>query len=378
MRSSLCQTWVSRSLFAVAVACLTTGVWGGLVKLYSSPVSLNSLNAYWVTFHGALMVCGFFGTFISVQFAATSKHWSTWIAPLLIAATGLMLVLYSTVLSFGLRGSPATLGFSISSAALLIVVVGQSFRSPSNYVTIFSVGVVCWLVGNLLWHWRWELHQLLVWWMGFVTLSIVAWRLQISRCLRPKRWQNVILFLSIMVLVTGLLVSTTQRKSGEPIVGIGMTVIAIWMVWGDIGRYRKHKPGWPKYSATCLLMGYWWLAISGLGLVFHPPLPKYGVVYDSVVHAFFLGFVMTMFFAQAHEIGSHVLNISMRFGRSFYVWAILLQISVLTRIIADIVSKLDLHTAGGIVNATAILMFAVNALVFSISRETSFKLLRST
>lgn len=355
-------------MFAVAIACLTTGVWGGLVRLYSSPFPLNSLNVDWVSFHGALMVCGFFGTFVGVQFATTTKHWATLIAPMLTAAAGLVLVLYSTASSFGLRGSPATLGISISSAALLIVVLGQSLISPSRYVTILSVGVACWLVGNLLWHWRWEIHQLLVWWMAFVTLSIVAWRLHLSRCLRPKRWQHVILFLSMLVLFSGLLISTTERKLGEPIAGTAMTAIAVWMVWGDIGRYRKHNPGWPKFSATCLLMGYFWLAIAGLGLVFHPPIPKYGVVYDSVVHSFFLGFVMTMIFAQVHEIGSRVLNIPMRFGRSLYVWTIVLQVSVVTRIVADIVSQLDLHSAGGIVNAAAILMFALNALVCSILR----------
>lgn len=351
-------------LLMLAMLFLVTGVWGGLVRLMWSPVPLTSFNVNWVSFHGPLMVSGFLGTLIGVERAVAVGRWWAFPGPMLTAAGGLMLIA-------GVLGKPVPVAFVLGSVCLLSVVVAFAARWPSTFLVVMACGNASWLVGNLLWLQRWPIHRVVPWWMGFLLLTIVAERLELSRFLQPNRWQHRLFLTATATFLGGLVVSTLEQKFGEQIAGIGMFALAFWLLRNDIARRTIRQPGLPRFTAACLLSGYVWLAIAGLGLLFHSPLPKYGPVYDSVLHIFFLGFVFAMIFGHAPIIFPAVLNISIPFRRRFYAHVVLLQLSLVLRIVGDTCMMPYLNGWGGLLNAAAIVLFVFSTVTSAASSAFS-------
>jgi hypothetical protein len=127
-----------------------------------------------------------------------------------------------------------------------------------------------------------------------------------------------------------------------------------------------HKPGFPRYSAACLLTGYVWLGVSGLILVATPQLWA-GLTYDAFLHAVLLGFVFSMIFAHALFIVPGI--VGRRVGYSSLAWVplVLLHVSVAARVIGDLLPSQDLRHAAGLLSAIAILLYGV-VLVIGIVR----------
>jgi hypothetical protein len=112
--------------------------------------------------------------------------------------------------------------------------------------------------------------------------------------------------------------------------------------------------------AVCLLSGYAWLGIGGaIAMVTGAARP--GVLYDAMLHAVFLGFVMSMVFAHAPVIFPAVLGRPLDYRPAFYLHAVVLHASVLVRIIGDLFEGLaPLRAWGGLFNAIALLLFLGN------------------
>lgn len=86
-----------------------------------------------------------------------------------------------------------------------------------------------------------------------------------------------------------------------------------------------------------------------------------GLVYDAMLHALFLGFVMSMVFAHAPVIFPAILGVPLPYRPAFYVHLGVLHASLVLRVVGDLVDSLGRWRVwGGLLNAVALLLFLFN------------------
>jgi hypothetical protein len=90
-----------------------------------------------------------------------------------------------------------------------------------------------------------------------------------------------------------------------------------------------------------------------------------GPFYDAVLHAVFVGFVISMIFGHAPIIFPAILGVPVNFHKSFYGHLLLLHFSLVLRIIGDLTTQAEIRRLGGLFNEIAILLF-LGMTVFSI------------
>ncbi len=341
------------ALVALGIVSLLCGIWGGLIRL-SLILPLPSNNANWITFHGALMVCGFLGTVITLERAVgLGKLW-TYAAPLLTGLGALLLVL-------GRLGRPPLLLIAAGSAVFLAVTCRIVRLQRALFTLVMALAAALWLVGNCLWLRGWDINQIVPWWMGFLVLTIVGERLDLSRFQRPSSWSRPLFYLALAAFLSGLLISAFSPAAGERCLGAGLLALAAWLGRFDIARRSVRQPGLPRFMALCLLAGYVWLASAGLLLLRFSPLGL-GLHYDATLHSVFLGFVFSMIFGHAPVIFPSVLGVQPSFRRRFYAHLLLLHLALMLRVGGDLAAWALGRQWGGIGNALAILLFLANTI----------------
>jgi len=351
-------------LLALAMANLVAGVWGGLARLHWSPVPLTTWNVNWVSFHGPLMVCGFLGTVITLERASAVGRWWAYSGPVLTGAGGLWM-------ASGRLGSTPLLLFVFGSALVSATTASYAWRHRSFDLGVMTSGAAAWFVGNVELYFRRPVPHVVVWWIAFLMLTVVAERLELSRFLRPTRRQWRMMVAAIGTFVVGVIARETAPAWGDRVAGAGMIAVAAWLIRYDMARRAIAKPGLPRFMAICLIAGYGWLGIAGGALAFHAPLPDYGGPYDAALHAFFLGFVVSMIFGHAMIILPAVMRIDVPFRRAFYGHLILLHLSVAARIAGDLLLWPRWNGMGGLGASVALALFVLatgGSVVFSFRR----------
>ena len=146
----------------------------------------------------------------------------------------------------------------------------------------------------------------------------------------------------------------------------------LWSLRNDIAwRNIRHKLPLTRYIAWCLAFGFLWLGISGgLSLIFGAQVA--GPRYDAVLHAVFVGFVISMIFGHAPIIFPAILGVPINFQPAFYIHLILLHVSLALRVIADYANMHTLRMWGGLLNEVAILLF-IGMTVYSLRKSVSGK-----
>jgi hypothetical protein len=215
------------------------------------------------------------------------------------------------------------------------------------------------MIGNLLWWFGWPIPHVMAWWGGFLVLTIVGERLELTRLQRPSRWGKGLFFPASGIYLLGLFLSLFSMSAGVCLSGLGLAVLALWLTVFDIARRTVRLEGLPRFTAICLLSGYAWLAFSGLLMLFGSPLNG-GFLYDAAVHALFLGFVVTMIFGHAPIIFPAVMSLPIPFRRAFYLHLILLHGSILLRVASDLSAWMPGRQWGGLLNGIAVGVFLVN------------------
>ena len=122
--------------------------------------------------------------------------------------------------------------------------------------------------------------------------------------------------------------------------------------------------GLPRFSATCILAGYFWMALAGALLLVTPP----GTVsfsYDAVVHAIAVGFILSMIFGHAPIILPAVTGVKVRYSAAAYLPLVILHLSVLLRVAADLIERVDLRAASGPVTIIAFATYAATLIIVS-------------
>ncbi len=321
------------------------GIWGGLVRLgWRWPT-----GATWPGFHGALMVSGFLGTLIGLERAvALDQRW-VYSGPTLVGLSGLWLLA-------GGRLVVGQLGMWIGSILILILFVLLLQRQAILPVWVMAAGTLMWVIGNGLWMFGYLVPKVVLWWIGFLALTIVGERIELARILTLRKRVMHLLYVTLAVYSLGPVVSLVSYAWGVRISGVGLLLMALWLLEYDIARRTVRLGGLPTFAAVCLLTGYVWMALSGLMAINVGGIMA-GPKYDAWLHAFFIGFVFSMIFGHAPIIFPTVLGLPIEYRKGFYVYLILLHVSLVLRIVGDWFGLWTWRRWGGLLDGLAILLF---------------------
>ena len=334
------------------MACLVTGVWGGLLRVPVGGVPLPVEHANWISFHGPLMVCGFLGTLISLERALGLRRGWTFLAPLLAAAGGV-------AVATGMLGRGPRWTLALASAVFAGVTwrILKLQRALSNVV--MALGAVCWLTGNVLWALDLAVAQVVLWWLGFLLLTILGERIELTRFQKPHPASRPWLWSALALLGAGLIVGHVQARWGGVLVALAVAGMAAWLGRFDLAWRTVRQPGLPRFMAICLLSGYVWLLAAGVLIGVRWPQTT-GIWYDAALHAFFVGFVFAMIFGHAPVIFPSVLGLPAHYLPTAYGPLVVLHASLLLRLVSDGLNWPAGRAWGASGNALAIGLFLLN------------------
>ncbi len=336
----------------LAVLALLAGLWAGLLRL---AWTLPLLNPTLPMAHGPLMISGFLGTLIGLERAVglsaifPGRRW-VYAAPALAGVGGLLLI-------FGVSGLAGPLLLTLGSAVFVAAMFSIARFQPQLYTWILALGSLCWLIGNLLWLTGRPVPEVVLWWANYLVLTIVGERLELNRVLRLSRGKQLAFLAGVALLLVGTATATwVDYRMGTMVAGLGMIVLAVWLLAYDIARRTVRKSGLIRFIAAALLAGYFWLGLAGLLALRYGGVTA-GPTYDALLHSIFVGFVMSMIFAHAPIIVPAVTGLAVPFHNGFYLPLALLQLSLVLRVAGDLWAGLIVRQWGGLLNEIAILLF---------------------
>lgn len=336
----------------MAALALLGGLWAGLIRLgWSLPPLALQLPAQ----HGPLMISGFLGTLISLERAvALSQNQNGrrlyYLAPLLAGLGGMALFL---TLPTAVPRSLSTLG----AVGLVLIFVVIIRLQPTTDHIVMGVGALLWLVGNGLWLTGRPLSHVVPWWAGFLVLTIAGERLELARVLLLKQMARVSFLVITGLFLAGLALSLVTLDMGVRLAGLALIALGIWLLRFDIARRTIRQKGLTRYIAACLLPGYVWLVVGGLLWLVYGGQYAAGPIYDALLHTIFLGFVFSMIFGHALVIIPAVLGIQVPYRPLFYLNLVLLHLSLVMRVLSDLLLWLPLRRWGGLLNEVAVILF---------------------
>ncbi len=344
--------WERLPLLGLAIGSLILAAWAGLLRMgWDWPMLFPTLPMN----HGPLMVGGFLGTLISLERAVgVQKPWA-YAGPLLSGVGALLLI----------AGAPTDWGalFMLLGSGVLVAVFAGIVRTvPALYTVTIGLGALLWLVGNGLWLAGWAVPQVVLWWAGFLVLTIAGERLELSRLLRLSRTASLLFGAATALFLAGLLVNLFDYATGVRVAGLGMVALAVWLARYDIAWRRLKVGGQARFVAVCLLSGYVWLAVSGLLALQYGGMTA-GPFYDAILHTLFLGFAFAMIFGHAPIVFPAVLGLPIRYTPWLYSHLILLHITLLLRVGGDLLLWIPGRQWGGLLNGIVLLLFLGNTVL---------------
>ena len=343
------KTDLLNTLFGLLLFCaaqgLLLGLYTGLIRLgMSSPQAFNLGPLT----HGPLMINGFLATLIALERGAALEKMWTYIAPFSFAVSTLLLM-FGAAQSGGyflLLGSVTLVGIMI----YLCVI-----QSVSHHY-IMAGGAISLLIGNLFFIVDSPIFMLIGWWIAFPLLTIFGERLELNRIMRPPKKAVQIFTVLITLWLLSLAGIHFSRNPSWMFGSIILIALAAWLIRYDVARRTIKSVQWTRYSAWSLLLGYGWIIVGGiLGLIYG--LPTAGLLYDAVLHIFFVGFVFSMIFAHASVIIPSLTGRIVPYSNYFYLPLILLHGFLAVRIVGDLLNMHMIRLIGSYGNVVAILLF---------------------
>ena len=338
-------------LLVAAFVSLVLGIWAGLVRAGWPWPTLTT--DFWLA-HGPLMVSGFVGTLIAVERAAAiGRPWG-YAAPALTAAGAFVLV-----------ASPLWVGpllIVLGSAVLAALFAVILSRQPNPSTAAMFLGAAAWVVGNALWLASYpdlDLDSVILWWMAFLVLIIAGERLELSRVLRVPRGATLAFLLLADAFVVGAVWRVFAFGAGDVLAGVALVGLSAWLLRFDIARVQIHQKGLSRFIAAALLPGYVWLGLGGV-FVASSSLAPFPLVYDAMLHAVFLGFVISMIFAHAPIIFPAVLGLPLPYRPWFYAHLVLLHAGLALRIVGDVLTSEPMRQWGALLNGVALVWFLID------------------
>ncbi len=354
-------------IMACGIFVLLAGMWGGLLRMgWAWP----DIGQGAVVYHGALMIGGFLGTLISLERSVALGRLWTYGSPVASALGGLCLLI-------GLPPAVGQVLLLVGSLFLVAVFLWIIYRQPTLFTLTMGLGAAAWAVGNALWLAGYPIPLLVPWWIGFLVLTIVGERLELSRFLPKLPGRHLGFAAAVTPYLLGLVLSVWWLGLGWAVSAVGMLAMALWLLIHDLARQTIRQKKLARFVAACLLSGYFWLAVCGglallevailpvargVGWGWIHSAPVAGLAYDGMLHAVLLGFVFAMIFGHAPIIFPAVLNVRLAYHARFYLHLLLLELAVALRIIADLGGWWDLRQWAGLLAALAIVLFLIQTI----------------
>jgi hypothetical protein len=337
---------------AAGASALLAGLWAGLARLgLALPDGMPAPSE----FHGALMISGFLGTLISLERAVAIGRWWAYAAPALSAVGAVTLI----------AGAPgfASGAFLLAGIALTVNSSAVVVRQPALFTIVLAIAAACWIVGTLAWIQGAEATGVTGWWLAFLVLTVAAERLELSRLLSPPRSSQLTFAIAVALIIIG---AARGEFAGEaaPFSGTGLLASTVWLVRHDIALRTIRLSGLARFSAACLLAGYFWLGAAGLLLMVTPP-GTTAFSHDAAVHAITIGFILSMIFGHAPIILPAVTGLRIRYSAAAYGPLFLLHLSVSLRIAADLLEQTELRTISGPATIVALASYAATLILAS-------------
>jgi hypothetical protein len=301
------------------------------------------------------MIRGFLGTLISRERAVAIGRWWAYAAPALSAIGAVALIADTPAFASG--------AFLFAGIALTVNSGTVVARQPALFTIVLAVAAACWIAGTLAWILGGETTGVAGWWLVFLVLTVAAERLELSRLLSPPHSSQLTFAIAVALIIIG---AARGEFAGEaaPFSGTGLLASTVWLVKHDIALRTIRLSGLARFSAACLLAGYFWLGAAGLLLLITPP----GTTvfsYDAAVHAIAIGFILSMIFGHAPIILPAVTGLRVRYSAAAYAPLFLLHLSVLLRIAADLLERTDLRTISGPATIIALASYAATLIIAS-------------
>ena len=334
-------------LVAAALLSMTYGIWLGLLRVgWILPLPWPDQ----LILHGPLMIGGFVGTLIGLERAvALGRSWA-FVAPLATASGAVLLVI-------GPPGPTGAILITIASAVVVVVFATFVRRQPATFLITMLAAAGSWLAGNLYWTFGAAIYRVVPWWIAFIVLTIAAERLELNRMRRPSPLAATVFVLTAALIFVAPFLSLASSRLGSMLLGVGLLAVSAWLFRNDIARRTVKQRGLPRYIAICLLVGYGWLAVAAF-LLLDFRLLEPGPHYDAILHAVFVGFVVSMLFGHAPIVLPAVAGIALPIGSAGYLPLIVLHGSVALRLAGDLNDSFGrLRAWGALLNAIAILLF---------------------
>jgi hypothetical protein len=308
--------------------------------------------------HGPLMICGFFGTLISLERAVAAGRGWTFAAPIVAAAGALALI----------AGYVTEAIAALLAASLLLLAVSVRFclQTPAAFTVLLAVAAAAWGLGTAAWASGAPLPVATGWWLAFLVLTIAAERIELSRLTQPPRWSGALLAAGAGLVLAGAARGDLAAGTGT-LMGSGFLITTVWLLRFDIARHMVRQRGQPRFAAACMLAGYVWLGAAALVLLLERYAPIHA--YDAAVHAIAIGFVLSMVFAHAPIILPAITGARVAYTPLLYGPLALLHVAVAARLAGGLLDTLILRQAASALVVLALIVYAVTLLAASLWRN---------
>ena len=330
---------------------LGAGLWTGLERIGIAMPGGGSLD----DLHGALMISGFFGTLISLERAVALNRPFAYAAPGL-SALGALLLLFHAAMAAGSLFILASVILTVATGVILV-------RLPTLFTAVLTFAAICWGLGTLVWLTGRPMANAAGWWLAFLVLTIAAERLELSRLLAPSRQAQALFVTAIILIVLGAANSEFDRDHA-PLTALGYLACTAWLLVHDIARRTVRQSGQTRFSAVCMLAGYFWLGVTGLYLLVSPP-GSGTFAYDAAVHGITIGFVLSMVFGHALIILPAITGVIVRDHPALYGPLVLLHASVVLRMVSDYFELIEPRAISGPLTILGFVGFAATLAVAS-------------
>ena len=328
-------------------ALLLAGVW--------APVAAGHLPGV----HGMVMVLGFLGTVIALERAQALRRTWAYLAPAVLGLGGLVLI----------SGAQPLLGKALlvqGSLLMFAVYIALWRRAPVPMVAVQVLSAVLATSAAGLWLVIGVEHVVTLL-AGFVITTIAAERAELAQLTMGGTSAPRLLILAT-ALVVATLASLLWPSAGTRMFGVVVLAFAGWLIRDDVARRFIRTSGLRRYNAAALLAGYLWLIVAGATWAIGG-VPEDQLRYDTVIHATFLGFAVSMIMAHAPIIFPAVLGRPLPYRPVSWLPLVLLHLGMLTRIGGNALGSNRLWQLGSVLTVVAMLVFLIVSVLLVVNHN---------
>ena len=341
---------VSLLVLPFILLSLLTAIWTGWQRI-GWDLPLTNATGH----HGSLMVGSFLATLIFLERSVTFKNKWILLLPLVNGSSAV----------FFIYGNPfiAQILLIAGSTGFFVMCCYFILKFKEFYYYFFLLGAFTLVSGNIILFKTNFYPNAVPWWTGFFLFTIVAERIELSRFLPLNALKRNSLTAILIIFLASLFLPF--HSYGKLVFAIALAFAGFWLLKYDMARLSLKIKGQHRYSAILLLTGFVWLIITALFFILGNELVFF---YDAALHSFFIGFVFSMIFSHAPIILPAIIKMPLKIYRPvLYLWFVLLQLTLITRVVAAINGNFELRQWSGMTNGVVILLFFVTIIITVIS-----------